>query len=281
MQPIQGPISLSFADLVVSAGLILVTGVISLYLGLGLEKKLAIASIRTVVQLLVVGFVLEAVFQIKTPYVLGLVLAVMIGFAGRAAVGRASRFYRGAYIRSIFSVAITAMATTLVVTQVVIGVEPWYQPQYVIPLLGMTLGNTLTGISLCLDHLLEQFDRDRNLVEMELSLGATGWEACHRPFKDAIQRGMIPILNAMMVVAIVSLPGMMTGQILAGADPVEAVKYQMVVMFMLACSTALGAILVAYLTFRALVNDRHQLLTRRITKLRQEDTRSTQRRVRA
>jgi len=126
----------------------------------------------------------------------------------------------------------------------------------------MILGNSLTGLSLCLDQLLETVHERRAEVEMELALGATRWEAARGPLAASVRRGMIPTINAMMVVGIVSLPGMMTGQILAGADPAVAVRYQIVVMFMLTASTALGCIFIALLACRTLFNDRHQLVSR-------------------
>jgi putative ABC transport system permease protein len=259
-----GPIPLDALDLVVAASLVLVAGAISLALRLRLERRLALASVRTVVQLLLIGQVLRWVFEINAPLPLLAVLAVMVLAAGRAAVGRSSRTFDGVHVRSLATLALTGLLTTFTVTQAIVGVEPWYQPQYVIPLLGMVLGNSLTGISLCLDQLLERLAERREEVEMELSLGASRWEAAREPLAAAVRRGMIPIINAMMVVGLVSLPGMMTGQILAGADPVEAVEYQIVVMFMLAAGTSLGCIMMALLVFRRLFNDRHQLRAERI-----------------
>jgi putative ABC transport system permease protein len=126
------------------------------------------------------------------------------------------------------------------------------------------LGNSLTGISLALDALLTDLDEHRDRVEMELSLGATRWEAVRGPLREAVRRGMIPMLNSMTVVGIVSLPGMMTGQILEGASPLAAVKYQIVVMFMLAASSALGSMGVALIVYRRVTNERHQLRAERI-----------------
>jgi putative ABC transport system permease protein len=112
--------------------------------------------------------------------------------------------------------------------------------------------------------LLESFTERRNHIEVELSLGATRWEAARRPLADAVGRGMIPILNSMAVVGVVALPGMMTGQILAGADPLLAVRYQIVIMFLVAASTTLGAVATALLAYRTLFNRRHQLLASRV-----------------
>jgi putative ABC transport system permease protein len=136
----------------------------------------------------------------------------------------------------------------------------------VIPLLGMVLGNSLTGVSLAMDSLLTDLDEHKDRIEMELSLGASRWEAARDPLSEAVRRGMIPILNSMTVVGIVSLPGMMTGQILEGASPLSAVKYQIVVMFMLAASTSLGSMGVALFVYRRLFDDRHQLRVERIQK---------------
>jgi putative ABC transport system permease protein len=259
-----GAIDLGPVELAVAACLVLVAGGVSLALGLGLERRLALASARTVVQLLLVGYVLERVFRLGRVGLLLPVLGVMVVAAGWAAVRRSERTFRGIYPGSIGTLALTGTVTTFTVTAAVIGVEPWWRAQYVLPLLGMVLGNGLTGISLTLDSFLASLDEQRGQVETELALGASRWEAARRPLSDAVRRGMIPIINAMMVVGVVSLPGMMTGQILAGADPLKAVKYQIVVMFMLAAATSLGCVAMALLVYHRLFNGRHQLRAERI-----------------
>ncbi|MBW2528845.1 MAG: iron export ABC transporter permease subunit FetB [Deltaproteobacteria bacterium] len=260
-----GALPLGPIDLALSAGLVLVAGLISLALRLGLEKRLAIAALRTVIQLLLVGYVLVWIFRADTPWVVLAAVAVMTVAAARAAVARSSRGFSGVYPRVFLTLMLTGTLTTAAVTQAVIGVKPWYDPQYVIPLLGMVFGNSLTGISLCLDHLLETFDEHRGRIEMALSLGATSWEAARDSLRRAITRGMIPIINSLTIAGLVSLPGMMTGQILAGADPLQAVAYQIVVMFMIAAAVALGCMLTALLVQRRLFNERHQLLVDEIS----------------
>jgi len=262
--PVEHVLPIGPLQLLAATALVLVAGAVSVGLRLGLERKLAVAALRTVLQLLMVGYILSWVFGIDSALVLVGLLLVMIALASRAAVQRASRTFRGATARAFLTLALTGTVCTFTVTEVVIGIEPWYRPQYVIPLLGMVLGNSLTGISLCLDHALEVFSDQRDRVEMDLALGATRWEAAREPIAEAVRRGMIPILNTMTVVGIVSLPGMMTGQILQGADPIDAVEYQIVVMFMLSAATSLGSILMALLVYRRLFNERHQLLRDRI-----------------
>ncbi|MCP4641514.1 MAG: iron export ABC transporter permease subunit FetB [bacterium] len=255
-------IPLDTVDLAVAAVLVLVAAGVSLSLRLGLERRLALAAVRTVVQLLLIGYVLRTVFGLDSALAVGGVVLIMVGAASHAAVRRPTRTYRGATWRAFATLTFSGLLTTFVVTNVIVGVDPWYRARYVIPLLGMILGNGLTGISLCLDQLLETLDDRRNQIEMELAHGATRWEAARDALSDAVRKGMIPIINSMMVVGLVSLPGMMTGQILAGANPLEAVKYQIVVMFMIAAATSLGCIFVALLTYRRLFNARHQLETR-------------------
>jgi putative ABC transport system permease protein len=256
----SGAIPLDSVDLTVAALLVLFAGLLSAFFRLGLERKLAVAALRTVLQLLLIGYILRWVFAVQSLAVIVLIIGVMGLIAGRSALDRSSWVYKGAYWDAFLTLIFTGLITTLVVTKTVIGVTPWYDPQYIIPLLGMVLGNGLTGISLALDEVLNRLYNEREKIEMELAHGASKWEASITHLRDAVKRGMIPIINSMMVVGIVSLPGMMTGQILAGADPLDAVKYQVVVMFMLASGTALGTMALVLLTYRRLFNERHQLL---------------------
>ena len=253
-------------DLSIAAGLVLLAGVVSLLLRLGLEKRLVVAAVRAVVQLMLLGLILRYVFEPRAHWLLMVVVAVMLLAASHEAVRRSESRFRGLTLLALVSLTLSAMFTTIVVTGVIIGVRPWYEPRYMIPLLGMILGNGLTGVSLCVDHLLTTLREKRGFIEMDLAMGATRWEAARGPLREAVRRGMIPIINTMSVVGIVSIPGMMTGQILAGADPSQAAKYQIVVMFMIAASTSLCCILMALLIYRSLFNARHQLRAERIRK---------------
>lgn len=261
-----GAVQLSYGDLALAAGLVAMAGAVSLALRLGLEKRLALAATRTAVQLFLVGFVLKWVFDIDS---LAMVVALALGMAymaSRAAVARSSRRFAGVHWRVFLSLVLSGFVTTVLVTAVIVRAEPWHKAQYAVPLLGMILGNGLTGLSLCIDALLEAFSERRQEVELELALGATRWEAARGPLAEGVRRGMIPIINSMTVVGIVSLPGMMTGQILAGADPLEAVKYQIVVMFMIAAAVSMSSMAMALFVFKRLFNSRHQLEHRRIVK---------------
>ncbi len=253
---------LSYSQVGLAALLILISGAISLLLKLNLERRLLLAAVCTVVQLLLIGLVLEWVFRVDRWEVVLAMMLVMTGVAGVAATQRAHLRYPGIWLSSIVSVWASSWLMTSVALFAIVPVKPWYSPQHAIPLLGMILGNTLSGISLGLDRLGEELAGKRPQVEALLALGATRWEAARRPIQQAVRTGMIPIINSMMVVGIVSLPGMMTGQLLAGVDPMQAVKYQIVIMFLIASGTALGTVGVVLLSYRRLFNSDHQFLYR-------------------
>ena len=257
-------LSLSYGQLGASVLLIIINVALSIQLRLGLERSLAIASLRCVVQLLLVGYILEWLFALDNPWVVLAIALLMAAIAGISAVNRTSRRFAGIYWRSLLSVLVSALLITNLSVIGIIQVQPWYNPQYLIPLLGMILGNTLNGISLGLDRFMEGVVSNRNGIETLLALGATRWEASHKQIQTAVRTGMIPIINSMMVMGVVSLPGMMTGQILAGASPLDAVRYQIIIVFAIASASALGTLGVVILAWGALFSPSHQLLSDRL-----------------
>jgi putative ABC transport system permease protein len=138
-------------------------------------------------------------------------------------------------------------------------VQPWYQPQYVIPIAGMIIGNSMNGASLAINRLVAEIRLRRTEIEAALSLGATARQAVNQAFKEAVKSAMIPTINAMMIVGIVQLPGMMTGQIIAGTRPEQAVRYQVVVVYMLTAAVTVTCICAAILTYRQYFTKSHQL----------------------
>jgi len=237
-------------QLAIAATLVVAAGAVSLVLRLGVERRLGVAAIRTVIQLGLLGLVLERVFALRNPLLVVGLLILMTAFAAREAVTRTAHRYRGILLDAWLTMAVSCFGVGSIVTNLVVGVEPWYEPQYVIPLLGMILGNALTGISLGLDRFLDHIAVRSAEVELRIAYGATRREALSEPLREAIRTGMIPIINSMAAAGIVSLPGMMTGQILAGSPPMQAVAYQIVVMFMLAAAVAFGAMLIVVLAGR-------------------------------
>jgi putative ABC transport system permease protein len=229
-----------------------------------------VASVRTVVQLLLIGMILQWIWHAQWPAVLAVML-IMSSIAGLSAVRRNKRRYPGIWLNSLTAVMASSWIIIAITLTAIIQPEVWRGnlAQYAIPLLGMILGNTMNGISLGLDRFSEELTNKRSQVEMLLTLGASRWEAAVEAVREAIRTGMIPIINSMMVVGVVSLPGMMTGQILAGADPAAAVKYQIMIMFLIASGTALGTVGAVLLSYLRLFNRRHQFLFEQIHTVKQ------------
>lgn len=254
-------ISLSVLDLSVAASLLILLSLASLLLNLGLERRMLVAGIRTVIQLLLIGQVLRFLFTNTNPWWVVCISLVMLTVAAREVRVRQKRQLRGVsgYWIGTVSMFVSSFTVTFLALTVMIQVHPWYTPQYAIPLLGMVLGNTMTGVALASDRLTTQLYEQRNIVEQRLLLGQTWRDASSDIRKDSMRNGMVPIINSMAAAGIVSLPGMMTGQILGGTPPVEAVKYQILIMFLIAAGTGFGVICSIWMTSRHLFDKRHRL----------------------
>ncbi|MGV3525975.1 MAG: ABC transporter permease [Candidatus Sericytochromatia bacterium] len=249
-----GPLHLALAALLLGVQLLL-----SQLLQLGLGRHLLWASLRMVVQLSLLGLVLTSVFALRSlPLVLA-VLCVMTLAAGQNAVSRVKHHYQGLFRNGLVAVWLSSWLTTAYMLSVVQTPDPWFRPDYVIPLLGMVLGNGLSGIALGLERFLDQTLQQREHIEAALALGANRWEAGRDMVSQAVRTGLTPITQSMMASGLVSLPGMMTGQILGGVSPRQAVYYQIVVMFLIATSTALGTMGVVLLSFFRLFCPQHRL----------------------
>ena len=260
-------IALDGLDLALAALLVVLNGGLSLALQLGLTRQLTIATLRMIVQLLLVGLVLEVLFSLVSPLWTGLAALAMLLFAGREIMARQERRLTGfwAYGLGTSCMLVAATLVTLFALVVQVNPDPWYHPRYALPLLGMVLGNTMTGIALGLHTLTTGLTRDRAAVEARLALGATRYEAVLPVSRAAMRTALMPIINSMAATGLVALPGMMTGQILAGVDPVDAVKYQILVMFLIAGGTGLGATSAVMAGGHRLTDARHRLRLDRLT----------------
>jgi len=259
-------ISLSSLDLSLAALLVIALAIISFVLKLGLRNRIIIAEISTVVQLVLIGLVLKALFaQVNLLFVAALSILMLL-IAGREVMARQQRRFGGiwGYGLGTLSMFISSFALTIYALIVIVGTDPWYTPQYAIPLLGMMLGNTMTGVSLALDKLTTTAWQQRSIIEARLILGQDWRTAIGDITRDSVRIGMIPMINAMAAAGLVSLPGMMTGQILSGTDPMEAVKYQILIMFLIASETDFGTMGAVHCAARRLFDERERLRLDRI-----------------
>lgn len=238
-------INLTYFDLLLTSFALVFAGGVSVYLKIGVEKSLATASLRMIAQLLLLGFILKAVFTYVSIWLFILMSMVMLCAAGNEVRSRQRMKLKGAdiFLISTGTMGLITFTLTILTLTLIIGKQPWYTPQYAIPLLGMMLGNTMNGVSIGLDRLSSTIKRDKKIIETRLMLGHTASKAVSDIKRECIKSGMIPLINSMSAAGIITLPGMMTGQILAGIEPVEAVKYQILIMFLIAASSSLGTII--------------------------------------
>jgi len=254
-------LSLDLDSLALAALLVLANAGLSLWLGLGLGRQLVVSALRMVVQLALVALVLNTLFTLVSPLWTGLVALLMIGFAGFEARARMEWRFRGGWSYGLGTTSIFFAATLVTLLALAGGVrpDPWYDPRFAIPLLGMVLGNTMTGVTLGMNTLTGAAVRERLAIEARISLGADRWTAFRAPVREAMRSGLIPIINAMAATGLVYLPGMMTGQILAGIEPFEAIKYQLLVMFLIAGGTGIGVFSSVFAGVARLTDSRHRL----------------------
>jgi len=243
-----GAIDVSVTGLALAAALVLVAVAISHWQRLGLARDFLVGAFRAVVQLVAIGYVLVYVFAVNRWWLVLLTLVAMLAAATAAATRRTgSRSPKDRFTMSTISATAMFVSAGLVlayVTQVVIRLHPWYEPRYLIPLFGMIVGAAMNGAALAAERFESEMESRRAEVETYLALGATPARAAAEPVRRALVAALIPAVNGLMVVGLVQLPGMMTGQILAGQSPLLAVRYQIVVAFMLTAATAMTTVIV-------------------------------------
>ncbi len=247
--------TLSIVQVLMAAGLMAFVLLLSFLLRLNLTQVLIVASIRTIVQLSFVGLVLAWVFAQNHWQTVLLVLTIMTLIASISAKNRVKKPYKGLLLDTCLSLVGSGWLIAIFGVVVVLQTDDWYQPEILLPILGLILGNALTAVSLSLNHLTDSFHRERGQIVMMLSLSATPLEATRPHIINAIHQGVMPTINSMMVVGVVSLPGMMTGQILAGADVNQAVRYQIITMFFIAAGSVFACAMACFLAYRRFFDD--------------------------
>jgi putative ABC transport system permease protein len=231
-----GPVEIPLPQLVLSALPMILLGALSTFLRLGLHQKLAVAVVRCATQLSLLGFILVPIFVSNTWWLTVIYTMFMLLVAAAEAVSRPAHAYDGMLFEVLVAMGIACSVTITFGLAAIVRVTPWYDAQYLIPMLGMLLGNSCSSVAVGLSAVLEELSSGKEKVEALLVLGATRVEATRDVVVRAIRLSLTPLLNSMNVVGIVSIPGMMTGQILGGSDPAVAARYQIMIFFLVALS---------------------------------------------
>jgi putative ABC transport system permease protein len=253
-------IRLDLTDFVLAVALMALAIGLSAWQRLGLEWSLAIATARTIGQLFIVGAILDIVFRLDNPWTVLAVVLVMLTIAAVVSRNRIGKKIPRVLPLVWISIFVSTAFTLSYVNLLIVQPQRWYEPQYIIPLAGIILGNAINGAAIAGERLVSTINASQLEIETHLSLGATPQQAVAQYRKDAIRAGLIPILNQMMVIGIVTLPGIITGQILSGVNPLDAASYQILVMFMLAFTNLATAILVTQGLCRQFFNSAAQLV---------------------
>ncbi|BCL36707.1 ABC transporter permease [Nostoc sp. MS1] len=256
----QDLIKLDLADLGMAVGLMAIAIGLSAWERLGLELNLAIATGRTILQLLVLGYILDFIFALDTPLAVLAILGIMLTITAIVARNRISQ--KIPYVLPLVwgSIFVSTALTVLYTTFLIIQPDRWYEPRYVIPLAGMVIGNAMNAAAIAGERLVNSVNTFPIEIETHLSLGATPAQAVSQYRREAIRSALLPTLNQMMLVGMVAIPGITTGQLLAGVSTLDAVSYEILIIFMVAIANLLTTVLITKGLCRQFFNSAAQLV---------------------
>lgn len=264
-----GPVDLGTWEVASAGALVLINALLSFRFRLGQGMDWLVSGVRMAAQLSLMGLVLHFIFSREQLWLTALAAFVMLAFAGREVMARQARrmpWWQG-YGLGVGVMLFASFTVTILGLAAFVKPDPWHAPWVALPLLGMIMGNTMTGTALALNTLTDTLHRDRRAIETRLALGHRFRDAARPATRHAMRTGLMPIINAMSAAGIVSLPGMMTGQILAGADVGTATRYQILIMFLIAGGTGLGVILATFGGLRLMSDKRDRLRLDRLVSM--------------
>ena len=252
---------LTYGDLALASLLLLVHAGLSIRFQLKLARPLLIAAVRMVVQLSLLAVILQWLFDTESALATALTVLVMLGFAAWETWRRIARPLSGrtGYLVPGAAIAVAGLTTLGYALLTQLSPTPWYAPRYAVPILGMILGSVMNAVALGIDNLTQNALRERVNIEAQLLLGRRFEDAMRTHLQRAMRTALLPTLNLMAATGLVMMPGMMTGQILTGTSPHEAIKYQMMIILLVAGATALAVFLAVMGTLRYLTDDRERL----------------------
>lgn len=229
------------------------------------ERLIIMSAVRMTLQLIVVGYILVYVLKNPHPLITVPIMLIMLSFAVFNVYQRTKPTINFSFKKLIALAMFTGIIVNLVYFMfVVLQLDPWYDPQYFIPIGGMIIGKTMTGVSLGVNNLLTGMKDNQEKIEGALMLGASPKTAAKSIINQAFDQAMLPTINAMVGMGIVFLPGMMTGQIIAGQEPITAIKYQISVMLGVAGTVSITVLIFLHLAYKNFFNEREQfILTKR------------------
>ncbi len=255
----SGAVEIPIISLALSLMLVLVSLLITFGLKLRMWKEILVATVRTIIQLFLAGIVLFYVFRWNIPYVTLGLMVVMIIIASFESIRKQK--YKNPKLFFIIALALVVSAgfSMIFTLSFVVRLKNWFNPQYLISLGGMVIGNSMSGAALVLNRMWSDLKLRQNEVESYLALGASPYQAAGGSIREAVKMALIPTINSMMVVGIVKLPGIMTGQMMAGQPPASAIRYQIVIMFLILAASTITAAITALFGYKFYFTSAQQL----------------------
>lgn len=254
-------VDLSLWQLAAAGVYVIVTLILVRWLGVPREREIVTAVLRMTIQLFITGYVLTWVFDRPNFLTVLVILIVMLTFAVINSIRRINEFVP-VPLRKVMAVALVvgAVSSLAFFLFVIVQNRSWQDPRYVIPIAGMIIGNSMTGVALGGSRLIQGMQDQRPSIEGALMLGATPKAASRRVVQQAFDAAILPTVNTMLGIGIVSLPGMMTGQILAGQDPQVAIRYQIAIMVSIMAAVAMSVVILVEWGYRSFFTPAAQLM---------------------
>ncbi|MBE9003993.1 iron export ABC transporter permease subunit FetB [Fortiea sp. LEGE XX443] len=253
-------IKLDLVDLAFAVGLMVIAIGLSVWERLGIELNFVIATGRTILQLLVLGYVFDFIFAVNNAWAVLGIVAIMLTIAVIVARNRISQKIP-LVLPVVWGAILVSTAFTLLYTNfLILQPDRWYEPRYLIPLAGIIIGNAMNAAAIAGDRLVSTINNSSGEIETHLSLGATPQQAVSQYRREAIRAALLPTINQMMLIAMATLPSITAGQLLGGVNPLDAVSYEIVIVFMVAVANLLTTILVTRGLCRQFFNSAAQLV---------------------
>jgi putative ABC transport system permease protein len=248
-------VDISLTEVAASLALIALAIAVSFWRRAELEQDLAVAVLRSFAQLTAIGYVIQAIFDSDSLWLVAALLAVMVGFGAFTARSRA-KAVPGALGPLVLALGAAAAVTLGLV--LALGVFE-AEPRYLVPVGGMVIGNSMTAAAVALNRLADEVRGQAALIEAMLALGATSHEAARGLVTRSLRSGMIPLIDSTKTTGIVFFPGTMVGMLVAGAEPIDAVRLQLILLWVLLGSVSLAALISVSLGYRGFFTAAHQL----------------------
>ncbi|OZG63351.1 ABC transporter ATP-binding protein [Bifidobacterium lemurum] len=242
--------SIDIWGLLVAMLMVVAAAAVSGIMRMGVGRTLLWSACRALLQLCAMGFVMGFVIRANNPWLVFALIAVMLVAGVQITLSRAKGVPKGLAGPVLLSLVVTMTMMIALVAELIVRPQPWYAPQLVVPLTGMLLGNTVSALAVGLSRFYESMGERRDEIDTLLALGASKWEAAQPSVVSSIRLGLLPTTASLASSGIVTIPGMMAGQVIAGGDPLDAAKYQFVILAAIAALTLLADSLIMLMVYK-------------------------------